>query len=383
MDEIELQNKKINILFVDDEQNILDGIKRLLRDKKDKWNLEFFTDAELAKEKIFESNYDIVVSDVKMPGINGLQLLEKVKLHLNEKSPEFIMITGVNDKELKHCALNLDATDLLNKPIQREDLLARLNNAIRLKSFKDEICTQNIMLEQQLIQSQKMEVIGLMTSGVAHDFNNILTVISNYNQLLEMLGQDNPAIKARTEKIQTASGHGQKIIQQILNFVKKKDTTFEKVSLNGLIAESVDLLKITLSKKIDINYSLPEDSLFIMADYTQVFQIIMNLCLNAAKAMNNDGRINISLLNNQIEPDLSTAKSWTLLEVSDNGPGMDEEFMKRIINNMSSIKRSQEGTGLGLSIVQKIIKNHSGSLIISSNPGNGTTFKIFFPLHQN
>ena len=79
MDEIELPNKKISILFLDDEQNILDGIKRLLRDKKDKWKLDFFTDAELAEEKILKSNYDIVVSDVKMPGINGLQLLKKVK----------------------------------------------------------------------------------------------------------------------------------------------------------------------------------------------------------------------------------------------------------------------------------------------------------------
>jgi signal transduction histidine kinase len=371
MDETKSPNKKVKILFVDDEQNILNGIKRLLRHQRDEWELVFFTNVQYAKEKILDSNFDIVVSDIKMPGMSGLELLENVKLKLKEKSPEFIIITGIEDKELKRAALNLDATDLLNKPIQKEDLLARLNNAIRLKSFKDKICAQNELLEQQLIQSQKMEVVGLMTSGVAHDFNNILSVISNYSQLLKMLAKDNPAIEARTEKIQTASGHGQKIIQQLLNFVKKKDTDFEKINLNTLINESIELLRTTLSKKVDIQFQQPQNNHEIMADHTQIFQIIMNLCLNATKAMNNEGIISIRL--NKEHNELNKI---IMLEIADNGPGMDAS----IIENLSSIKTSRDGTGLGLTIVQRIIKNHAGKLSIKSEPGAGTTFTIMFPI---
>ncbi len=370
----EVYKKKAKILFIDDDQYVLDGIKRSLHNTGDHWEISYMNDVNNAYKSILHSEYDIVVSDIKMPTMTGLELLEKIKSELKEKGPEFIIITGIEDKELKRAALNLDATDLLNKPIQKEDLLARLNNAIRLKSFKDKICAQNELLEEQLIQSQKMEVVGLMTSGVAHDFNNILSVISNYSQLLKMLAEDNPAIKTRTEKIQTASGHGQKIIQQLLNFVKKKDTSFEKVNLDILVGESIDLLKSTLSKKVSIQFHRLQNNYEIMADHTQIFQIIMNLCLNAAKAMDNDGTISIRLDKESIN-----AENVVVLEIADNGPGMDTTF----IENISSIKTSTNGTGLGLTIVQRIIKNHAGTLSIKSKKDKGTTFTIVFPIIEN
>jgi signal transduction histidine kinase len=362
--------EKAKIIFIDDDQNILDGIKRSLHNNREQWEISYMSDVNAACQSILHSDFDIVVSDIKMPAMTGLELLEKIKSELKEKRPEFIIITGIEDKELKRAALNLDATDLLNKPIQKEDLLARLNNAIRLKSFKDKICAQNELLEQQLIQSQKMEVVGLMTSGIAHDFNNILSVISNYSQLLKMLAKDNPNIEKRTEKIQEASGHGQKIIQQLLNFVKKKNTVFEKINLNTIINDSIELLKTTLSKKVSIQFYQPQNNHEIMADQTQIFQVIMNLCLNAAKAMDHEGNISIRL--NKENSDL---KETIVLEIADNGPGIDTS----IIKSLSSIKTSEGGTGLGLTIVQRIIKNHSGKLNIKSEPGIGTTFTIIFP----
>jgi len=369
------------ILFLDDERNVLDGIKRLLARQKNKWDLSFFTDPLIAREAILKDSYDVVVSDIEMPALNGLDLLKEIKEQQKEKSPEFIIFTGLQDSKLKQKALDLDATDLLTKPIQKEDLIARLNNAIRLKTSRDEIISQNTALEQQLIQSQKLELIGLLASGVAHDFNNVLTVIMNYSQLLQQSAHNNEKLIKQAESILKASQHGAKIIAQILNFVKNKECVYGQIELNSLVQESLQLLKVSLPKTLEFKFTPNKNELFINGDYTQIFQIIMNLSINAARAMNSRGLITIELALRNFDEQAVENKhnTFVLLRVSDNGPGMEKEFIDYILSDITVIKRSKDGAGMGISIVKRIIANHKGSLQIESAPGTGTVFNIYLP----
>ena len=144
------QTSKRKILFVDDEPNFLNGIRRMLRGQRDKWSMEFVNSVDEALERAMETDFDTIVSDVNMPGKNGLDLLRTLRGHENTRAIPIIILTGNAETELKRQALDLGATDLLNKPVGHEDLVARLNSVLRLKAYQDELRDQNIILEQRV-----------------------------------------------------------------------------------------------------------------------------------------------------------------------------------------------------------------------------------------
>lgn len=364
----------INIAFVDDDKNILDGIVVLLEYESKNWKMTSFSNPLEAREEILKQRFDIVITDVSMPGLNGLELLKQSKEALKDDSPEFIVITGVDDRNLKKKALDNDAADLLNKPVQKDELVARIQNAIRMKEKNEQIKKQNELLESQLYQSQKMELIGLMTAGIAHDFNNILTVIVSYNQLLRLSDSENKKIKSTTDKIQKVSDHGIRLLKQILDFVKNKNRIVEKICLNTFIGDSINLLRASIKKKISIQYDICDEDIYICIDRTQLFQILMNIALNAAHAIgDHNGTIKIILNKSQNE-------NFAVLTITDNGPGMDKKFKENLLNNIQSIKQSTNGSGLGLSIVQRLVNKYSGELTIHSKKGKGSEFGIHLPL---
>ena len=146
---------KKRLLFVDDEPNVLDGLHRLLHDHREMWDMTFLPNAEEAIQKCSENDYDVIVTDFSMPGKNGLALLQTLRNTERTKDIPIVILTGINDKDLKHEALELGATDLLNKPVDREDLLARLQNCLRLKSYLDEINANNAILGQKVKERTK------------------------------------------------------------------------------------------------------------------------------------------------------------------------------------------------------------------------------------
>ncbi len=368
----------VNIAFVDDDKNILDGIVVLLEYESTDWHMSSYTDPVEARKDILNQKFDIVITDVSMPVLNGLDLLKQTKKALKDYAPEFIIITGVEDRDLKKKALDYDATDLLNKPIQKDELVARIRNAVRIKEKNDKIKRQNELLENQLYQAQKMELIGLMTAGVAHDFNNILAVIVSYNQLLRSSNAENKKILATTDKIQKVSDHGIKLLRQILNFVKNSEPFVEKVCLNTFIADAIDLLRASIKKKIKIQYDICDEDIYIWIDRTQLFQILMNIALNAAAAIGiNKGLIRIILNNTEVEN-----RDFALLMITDDGPGMDTKLKENLRSNIQSLKKSKSGSGLGLAIVQRLVNKYAGKLIINSEKGKGSEFGIYLPIEK-
>ncbi|HIJ78280.1 MAG: ATP-binding protein [Desulfobulbaceae bacterium] len=245
--------------------------------------------------------------------------------------------------------------------------------------------TEKKSLEAQLIQSQKLEAIGSLTGGVAHDFNNFLSTIIGYSQLaLTELSEDTP-LRRRLQAIFQAGEKATILTKQLLAFSRKQVMEIKVISLNELIANMVKMLKRLVGEHIEIQQKLKENIGNIKADPGQVGQIIMNLLVNARDAMPDGGTIfletdSINLDENYCRThDNITPGAYVVFAVTDTGCGIDPEIQDKIFEPFFTTKKKGEGTGLGLSMVYGVIKQLGGHIIVYSEPGNGTTFKIYFP----
>ncbi len=243
-------------------------------------------------------------------------------------------------------------------------------------------------MEAQLLQAQKMEAIGTLAAGVAHDFNNLLTAIQGYTEVAAMkLDQDHPARKD-LEYVLNASSKAANLVRQLLLFSRKQPMEMEVVDLNELIEGLLKMLKRIIGEDIEIITRLESNLLPVKADPGQVEQIVMNLAVNARDAMPNGGTLTLETAS--VELTKETAQIiphgrpglFVRLTVSDTGHGMDEETMSHIFEPFFTTKGPAHGTGLGLSVVYGIVNQHGGWINCFSAPGEGTTFRIYFPAEE-
>jgi signal transduction histidine kinase len=375
-------------MFVDDDPSVLHGLRRTLSPQSLAWDLEFVNTAEKAEELIKIRPFDVLVVDVRMPGRTGLDLLRQTKSSDETRDTEVIMLTGLDGADLRKKALDLGAYDLLNKPVVREELIARLQGALRIKAYRAELEKKNAMLEKQLIQAQKMEVVGLLAAGVAHDLNNILAVIMGYAALAEQKFSSDAIDKGIVEmikKIGNVSTRAGKITQQILKVSKETAISSETCSMNTILRECIETLKITSPPGIRIDLDDQSTDGDIQADASQMYQVFMNLFINGVQAMGNTGVLTVRLKEvgaDSLPPGISGSDSLTpylRVEVSDTGQGMDENTQKQIFDPLFTTKELK-GTGLGLSVTQRIITNHKGHIAVESSPGKGSTFLVYLPV---
>ncbi len=374
------------ILFVDDEKKILDGLKRILHEKNHIWDMAFANNGAKALMLLEQGAYDVAVLDIKMPGENGFELLEKIKSNPRTQDVEVIVLTGLTEEKLKREALDLGATDLINKPVQREDLIARLNSVLRIKSYIDTLKGHNKLLEEQLIQSQKMETIGRLAAGVVHDLNNILTVITGYSELTQLHFDVPPEINDNLSQIRIAGDRAKKIVKQIHNISKQRETDYKLCNIGTIIDEFLELFRPSVPKIVKIEWEGAKTSSQIKANATQIYQVLMNLCINAVQAMPDGGVLRISVTETDINAESSPSDckvspgTYLRLKFHDSGKGMDQATLKRIFEPSFTTKGAKGGTGLGLSVVQRIVTAHGGMVTVESNKVDGTTFFIYFPL---
>ncbi len=238
----------------------------------------------------------------------------------------------------------------------------------------------------QLRQAQKLESLGTLAGGIAHDFNNILGIIMGHGTLIKRGKSDPERIAKSAEVIEQSAQRGASLVRQLLTFARKTDVALDSVFVNDIIKEVVNLLEETFPKVITISTTLQAWLPSIMADSTQVHQVLMNLCVNARDAMMpKGGELNITteLLTGDVvrksflEAD---ALEYTLLSISDTGSGMDEATRKKIFEPFFTTKAKGKGTGLGLATVYGIVEGHKGFIDVVSEVGQGTTFRVFFPV---
>jgi len=245
--------------------------------------------------------------------------------------------------------------------------------------------TRQMELERQLVQAQKMEAVGTLAGGIAHDFNNLLTVILGFSELLLMDKDREDPDYADLRKIAQSARSGADLVQRLLTFSRRVETKLRPLNLNHEVKQAESLLRRTIPRMIEIELILAKDLRTINADPGQMEQILLNLAVNAKDAMPNGGRLTISTGNLFLDAQYCLDHvecepgHYVLLTVSDSGHGMSHEVMNHIFEPFYTTKKPGEGTGLGLSMVFGIVKTHGGHINCYSEPGLGTTFKIYLP----
>ncbi|MHC1744776.1 MAG: response regulator [Syntrophobacteraceae bacterium] len=248
---------------------------------------------------------------------------------------------------------------------------------------------ERLVLERHLQLSQKMEAIGTLASGIAHDFNNILGAVFGYTELALLHGSNEAKVRQYLNLVLTAGERAKDLVQQILSFGQQGDDEKKPIQIDHILKEVLKFLRASLPATIEIRRNIGSDIGNILADPVQIHQVLMNLCTNAHHAMSEQGgvlEISLSPENlgpecTAIHPDLESGP-YVRLSVKDTGHGMDEETLSRIFDPYFTTKEKGVGTGLGLAVVHRIVQKHGGVITVTSAPGKGSAFNLYFPVIQ-
>ncbi len=245
--------------------------------------------------------------------------------------------------------------------------------------------TDRKQLEEQFRQAQKMEAVGRLAGGIAHDFNNLLMVIQGYGDLLAERLQTGDPLRRNAEQIQMAAQRATSLTQQLLAFSRKQMLAPKVLNIQTVVADMEKILRRLIGEDIALTTSSARDLWLVKADRSQIEQVVMNLAVNARDAMPGGGRLTIETANVEIDasfsplPAVLTPGKYVMLAVTDNGSGMDTETQAHIFEPFYTTKDKGKGTGLGLATVYGIVKQSGGYIWVYSEPGHGTTFKVYLP----
>ncbi|MGD9732154.1 MAG: response regulator [Desulfamplus sp.] len=390
----------LRILLVEDSESDAELIIRLI--KRSGFDLTFEqvqTNQEMI-EAITNREWDIVLSDYNMPQFDALSALNL--LHSTGKDIPFIVVSGAIGEDTAVAIMKGGAHDYVMK-----NNLPRLIPAIERELREAELRRQKIeaekerkQLEDQLRQAQKMEAVGQLAGGVAHDFNNMLFIITGCTELLlEEISPDNP-LRKNLEMIMEAAERSTTLVRQLLLFSRKSAKQPVIIDMNEIITNLMKMIRRVIGENIKLEFIPGFNLKSICADPGQMEQIIMNLCINARDAMQNGGgkiiieTKNIFIDNTFIEDNsiksetalfcngchkVSKTGDYVLLTISDTGCGIPHELHERVFEPFFTTKEVGKGTGMGLAAVYGIVRSHDGMIHLYSEPNNGTVFKIYIP----
>ncbi len=269
-----------------------------------------------------------------------------------------------------------------NKPLYFLGSVVDITDKIKAETTKND-------LENKLQHAQKMEAIGSLAGGIAHDFNNILFSIIGFTELtLENLSEQSME-KNNLNQVLIAANRAKEMVQHILAFSRKTDSVKQAVKIQSILKEVLKLLKSSIPSTIEIKKNIDDKCGYVIADPVQIHQVIMNLATNAFHAMKDNGGImefiinqeNITIDDLAMHPNLEPG-NYIAIIVKDTGKGINDEIIDKIFNPYFTTKRTGEGTGMGLSVVHGIVLDHGGDILVKSEPGKGSTFKIILPIAE-
>jgi PAS domain S-box-containing protein len=249
---------------------------------------------------------------------------------------------------------------------------------------------QKAKVNEHLQHVQRLDSLGTLAGGIAHDFNNILSAIFGYTELTKLSCLDNEKVQHYLDQLHSASLRAKNLVQQILNFSRQSGSEMHPIDISRVVNEALNLIRATVPTTIEISKNVPSDLGVVIANETQLHQIVMNLCTNAYHAIKEEsGSIDVDLITTTISakdginyPDLDPGEYLKLI-ITDTGSGIPAEIMPNIFDPYFTTKVPGEGTGLGLSTVHGIVKNHGGSIRVYSEQNRGTSFQIFLPIVES
>lgn len=299
-----------------------------------------------------------------------------------EKRDAFIIMEEDNPDNPAGRPVEITVKIVRDKQEQPISILMSMHDLTHERKIQEE----KSKLEAQLHQAQKLEAVGQLAGGIAHDFNNMLTAIIGYATLLSFKVENDSSLKSFATQILSIAEKSADLTRQLLTFSRKQVISPKQINLNELIKGTEKLLHRVIGEDVELKTQLVDKNVTVMVDPGQIEQVLMNLCTNARDAMPNGGLLSIRTETKYLDEnyaktyDLEKPGLYVLLTVTDSGVGMDEQTRQKIFEPFFTTKEFGKGTGLGLSIVYGIIKQHNGHITEYSEPGMGTTFKIYLPL---
>lgn len=376
-----MELEQLHILLVDDDEDDYLITQDLLEDMgSSRYELEWVSSYEAALDKIARNNHDVYLIDFRLGRHSGLELLRWAVAE--GVSAPLILLTGQGDHRVDLEAMEAGAADYLVKGEINAHLLER---AIRYAVERRRAQMEQLKLEAELRQAQKMEAIGHMAGGIAHDFNNVLTAILSYSSLARRHVTPDHPVYSKLVGIEESSQRAANLTHQLLAFARRQVVAPRVLNLNDVVLNMNKLLRRLINAEIEL-VTLPETDLWrVKVDPGQIEQVLVNLVVNARDAMPLGGKLTIRTRNAGLDERYAQKHvdvqpgEYVCLSVSDTGTGMSKEVMARIFDPFYTTKEPGKGTGLGLATCYGIVKQNGGHIELESELNVGTTFYIFWP----
>jgi two-component system cell cycle sensor histidine kinase/response regulator CckA len=329
--------------------------------------------AEALRAALARQDWDVVLSDYFLPGFDAPGAL--AVLQASGGDLPFIVVSGSVGEDTAVAAMLAGATDYIMK-----DRLQRLPPAVTRALADASVRRERVQLQRDLAQAQKLEAIGRLAGGVAHDFNNVLTAILGSSELLLLDTPRDATAREEIEIIRDAATRAQDLIRQLLAFSARQVLQPAVIDLNALVKNLGRMLRRLIGEDLALATELAPDLGSVRVDPGQVEQVLVNLAVNARDAMPDGGRLTIRTANVDVAESGELANGrYVLVEVSDTGIGMDAATLARAFEPFFTTKERGKGTGLGLASAYGIVRQSGGQITVSSTPGAGTTFRIHLP----
>lgn len=385
--------KNLRILVVDDDPFILQEIALHLTGAG--YLVDTAENAAQALEKMDEFHPKIVLTDWVMDGMDGLELCQVLRQRKNGQLLYIILLTSHDAEDSLVKAFESGTDDYIPKPVTPRILLARVQAGARLVRLQIEVeqarreQAERERMAQQIQRAHKMQAIGKLAGGIAHNFNNYLAAILGYTELAREMfpGVGDGQLDEFLENIHQAGIEARDLVISLRSF-SNGDSDSRKIPLVGVMLDDiVRMLQpvMTASTRLEMNFG--EEIPLVLVDQDQMYQMVMSLCINAREAMDGTGEICLGLqFLHDVRVPCASCHEWlnddfVELSVSDSGRGMDAEAVRRVFDPFFSNKEAGRGTGLGLSIVHGIMHGCGGHILVDSDIGKGSSFRLLFPVN--
>ena len=384
-------NKPIDgkVLYIEDQSSQRQAITHMLKARN--LDVDAFDNADDAWDAFLINKYHLVITDIVLAsGISGVLLINKIRRLDGAKGDTPILaVTAFDDTSRRISLYHMGITDYVTKPVIEEELIARVRNLIcNQKTLENEIHFKDRMISEQTLQrSMKLDAIGKLTGGIAHDYNNMLGVIIGYTDLLSRELKDAPKLSQYVQQIEKASNNGIQLTSKLLSFTREHAPSEEIININKVLTDAKTMLHKLLTAGIHLALKLDDDIWNIYVDINDFENALINMCINAKHAMGDKGTLTITTMNIQLTRNTAdkyglVAGDYVQMSILDSGRGMDKETQARLFDPFFTTK-GEEGTGLGLSQVHAFIQRSNANISVESKIKKGTMFTIYFPRNDH